>query len=128
MPKGVTRLGSMRAGRVSTSPRCFTISNVGIISTWKGTIRVAKIARNAIERPGQRMGANADPARLHSTRVVATQVTETIVLLTSHRPIGESVQAVTKLCQGSVAGSPGGKRRFSAREARLVTRTQKRGH
>src|SRR3954447_9762208 len=127
MPKGVTRLGSMRAGRVSTSPRCFTISSVGIISTWNGTISVARIARKAIERPGKRMRANAYPARLHSTRLVATQVTETIVLLTSHRPIGESVQAVTKLCQCSAAGSPGGKRRVSARDDTPVTSIQRSG-
>src|SRR3954447_12367528 len=127
MPNGVTRLGSISAGRVLTSPRCFTMSNVGIIRTWNGTIKVARMARKATERPGKRSRANAYPARLQKTRLLTTQVTETIVLFRSQRPNGESVHALTKLCHCRLDGSWGGKRRVSSSVERLVISIQMSG-
>ena len=49
----------MRAGRLSTRCRCLTISSVGIITTWKGTIKVARIAMKATCEPGNRSRAKA---------------------------------------------------------------------
>ena len=59
MPNGVTRLGAISAGSVSTRPRPRTISSVGTITTWNGTISVARITRNRAPLPKKRMRARA---------------------------------------------------------------------
>ena len=59
IPNGVTRFGAIRAPSESTSPRCWTIRNVGIMITWNGTISVARSAMNVTSRPKNRIRANA---------------------------------------------------------------------
>ena len=58
-PNGVTRLGAINAGSVSTSPRLRTINRVGTITTWNGTINVARITRNSAPLPKNRILASA---------------------------------------------------------------------
>ena len=58
-PNGVTRLGAINAGSESTRPRPRTISRVGTITTWNGTIRVARITRKRAPLPKNRMRASA---------------------------------------------------------------------
>src|SRR5919198_106552 len=64
VPNGVTRLGTISAPRESISPRCCTIRNVGIMTTWNGTISVASIATKRRALPKNRIRAKAYPARL----------------------------------------------------------------
>ena len=59
MPNGVTRFGTMSAPSVSTIPRPRTMRSVGIITTWKGTMSVARISMKATLRPTKRILARA---------------------------------------------------------------------
>src|SRR3954452_14927585 len=58
---------------------------------------------------------------LHSTRLLSTQVTDTIALFSSQRPNGSWVQTWAKLEMCRDEGSPGGKRRVSANDDTLVS-------
>src|SRR6185437_730992 len=88
MPNGVTRFGAIRPPSESTRPRCCTIRKVGIMITWNGTIRVARSAMKSTSRPKKRSRANAYPARLQKSRLLATAVPVTIRLFVKNRPNG----------------------------------------
>ena len=56
IPNALHRLGMISPPTLSTMPSFLTIRNVGISSTWKGTISVASSTTNSTSRP-----KNADP-------------------------------------------------------------------
>src|SRR3954452_13675487 len=64
---------------------------------------------------------------LHRIRLLSTQVIDTMALFSSQRPNGASVQTSEKLEKCRDDGSPGGKRRVSGSEDRLVSSIHSNG-
>src|SRR5207253_3176695 len=77
--------GRSSAPSVSIRWKRRTIRNVGMMTTWNGTISVARIRMNATSRPKNLIRANAYPARLQNSRLPATHASVTSRVLTNHR-------------------------------------------
>ena len=59
MPNALARLGTISALMLSISPMCRTIRKVGIITTWNGTISVARSRMKSTFEPKNRSRAKA---------------------------------------------------------------------
>src|SRR5665647_3562474 len=79
----IDHLGTMSAPRWSISPNDFTMSSVGMRTTWNGTISVVSSSMKASPEPRKRSRANAYPAVLHRTRLEIRTTPDTMAVLTS---------------------------------------------